>query len=105
MNPHDLDTIRADYRDKPDECFRELLSRWLKNDSKPTWPVLVSALKSPTVGFEMLSEQVKENLSMSTVGSNDERQSVKSKGNAHVLTSLIIISVRNGLVTTLRPLQ
>ena len=59
INPADLDAIRFQYRDNPDECFRELLSRWLRQgDPKPTWVVLANALESPTVGFGCLSKEL-----------------------------------------------
>ena len=62
MNPSDLEAIRMKYRDDPDECFRELLSKWLKQgDPKPTWASLAIALKSQTVKFEQLSKDVQKN--------------------------------------------
>ena len=72
--PSDLDVIRFEYHDNPSECFRELLSRWLRRgDPKPTWVVLAYALESPTVGFRTLSEEMKQK-NMSTV------ESIESKG-------------------------
>ena len=59
MNSTDLDAIKVKHRDDPDECFRELLSTWLKQRNT-TWDDLVKALKSPTVGFEELSETVQK---------------------------------------------
>ena len=56
INPCDLDVIRMKYRNDPDECFKDSLSMWLKRgDRKPTWGCIVSALKSPTVGYMHLS--------------------------------------------------
>ena len=95
MKPAVLDTIAVHNSHSPGECLRELLTRWLRQgDSKPTWAVLANVLESPTLGLGMLSKEMKHN-NMSTVGSNEEQQSVNS----------IISSVRNGLLTTLKPLQ
>ena len=61
INPTDLDVINMKFKDDPDTCLRESLSKWLKQgDSKPMWATLVSALKCPTVGFNQLSEQVQK---------------------------------------------
>ena len=57
MNSTDLDAIKMKLRDDADKCFRELLSTWLKQKNT-TWDDLDKALKSPTVGFEELSETV-----------------------------------------------
>ena len=59
FNPCDLDAIKINNRENTDECFRELLSTWLKRgDPKPTWASLANALKSQTVGFGYLTEEV-----------------------------------------------
>ena len=59
--PNDLAAIRMRHRDDPDECFKDSLSTWLnKGDPTPTWYALVNALRSPTVGFHQLSEQVQQ---------------------------------------------
>ena len=61
MNPNDLDAIKMKHKDDPGECFRELLSTWLKQaNPKPMWADLVTALKSPTVKYEQLSENVQK---------------------------------------------
>ena len=59
MKPTDLEAIGMKHKNDPGECFRELLSTWLKQ-ANPMWATLVEALKSPTVGFEQLSETVQE---------------------------------------------
>lgn len=66
----ELEAIRKKHNDDPDECFKELLSIWLKKlDPKPTWESLVSALKSKTVGYEQLSEEVRQKHLSSTSSS------------------------------------
>lgn len=60
MNYDDLTAIKKECREDPEECLKELLSRWLKRaDPKPTWKALVKALKSKTVGFGGLAQEVK----------------------------------------------
>ena len=59
MNPDDLDAIKMKHNNDPDQCLTDLLTTWLRNlDPKPTWESLASALKSKTVGYEQLSEDV-----------------------------------------------
>lgn len=50
----DLDAIGQQYFHNPANCFREVLSNWLrqKSDTERTWAKLTDALRSPTVGFE-----------------------------------------------------
>ena len=47
----DLEAIKEKYRGDPAECFKALLSMWLREDPKPTHATLASALNSPTVGY------------------------------------------------------
>lgn len=62
MNAGNLEAIKIKCRDDPDECFRELLSTWLKQVyPKPTWTALANALESRTVGNEQLAEVVRQN--------------------------------------------
>lgn len=57
MKESDLEAIRQEHRDNPSDCFRKLLSDWLKRVSpKPTWVAIISALKSDSVGNEQLAE-------------------------------------------------
>jgi hypothetical protein len=53
-----LDAIRRDNYDI-DSCFTEMLTMWLKRvNPPPTWSAMVEALRSPTVGYEHLTEHV-----------------------------------------------
>ena len=55
----DLDVIRANHDNMPEDCFREMLVHWLKRvDPPPTWSALVAALGSWNVGYEDLAEHV-----------------------------------------------
>ena len=55
MNKVDLDCIETKCRGIPDECFREMLSKWLLSGGA-TWNVVVGALKSRVVDFGQLAE-------------------------------------------------
>ena len=58
MDPGTLDVIKRD-SDSTDERFRAMLGTWLKMvEPKPTWGALAEALRSPTVGYEHLAEQM-----------------------------------------------
>ena len=56
--PDTLDVIQNDNRDISDRCFREMLKVWLKSETPPTWTELVKALRSPTVGYQELAEEL-----------------------------------------------
>ena len=59
ISPDDLEAIKIRSND-PEECFKEMLSIWLKRENpKPTWSTLVNALRSPMVGYEQLAETVR----------------------------------------------
>ena len=51
-----LETIRAQYRDNPQDCLREMLMVWLKMDPQPTWKALVDALRRRMVGEARLAD-------------------------------------------------
>ena len=52
-----LDSIRDQFSD-PKDCFREALKCWLKSTPKPTWRVLVDALRSHTVDEKQLADNL-----------------------------------------------
>lgn len=59
MKHSELEAIRVRFNNDPDECFKEMLSTWLKQvDRELTWTTLANALKSPTIGLDHLSEMV-----------------------------------------------
>ena len=58
-----LESIRKDYRESTDDCFREVIVAWLKSASSKvpkTWSTLADALKAPTVGFGELATQIEK---------------------------------------------
>ena len=68
-NPNDLDVIRMRHHDNPDECFKEVLTDWLRQDCpKPTWSAMAAALQPPSVGFGQLAETVGK---MQYIGTNE----------------------------------
>ena len=55
----DIDAVKRECRGDVGECLHKLLSMWLKKaDPKPTWKTLIIALKSKTVGFGSLAEEL-----------------------------------------------
>ena len=56
--PDTLDVIKNDNHDISDRCFCEMLKVWLKSETPPTWTELVKALRSPTVGYQELAEEL-----------------------------------------------
>ena len=62
--PDSLDAIQQDNAQKPDRCFRAMLTKWLRRDSpRPTWSALAEALRSPSVDHSKLAEQVLQSMS------------------------------------------
>ena len=61
LDPDELDSIDKTCRGNPGDCLMEALKIFLKKSQpKPTWKMIVDALKSPGVGFGMLAEQIQE---------------------------------------------
>ena len=50
-----LKGIESDHPKNSRDCLREMLSKWLKIDPRPTWHTLCAALHSETVGEEKLA--------------------------------------------------
>ena len=46
ISERDLDIIRHDYRDKIQDCRREMFKLWLQTDSDASYKKLVSALRA-----------------------------------------------------------
>ena len=57
----DIKCIHIRGREDPDECFRDMLSRWIET-GHATWAGLAKALKDKTVGYEQLAETVERAL-------------------------------------------
>ena len=56
----DLDTVKTG-NDKPQDCLREVLKRWLDNaELTPTWTTIIIALRSPAVGHHSLAEELEQ---------------------------------------------
>ena len=61
MKYHDLDCICTKHRENPDECFTEMLHKWISSNGA-TWAGVARALKHKTVGYEQLAETIELNL-------------------------------------------
>ena len=54
-----LDAIKDTGFHNPDNCFTAMLKEWLNNGKPPlSWSALAEALRSRTVGFRSLAEQL-----------------------------------------------
>ena len=72
INAPDLDAITKKCHGDPADCFKELLSMWLKRDCpKPTRTTLASALNSPTVGYEYLTKRIMPEYVSHSIHSNN----------------------------------
>ena len=57
LSAADLDSIRKEFHDNPEDCLKEMLKKFLvKGDPKPTWQLFVDALKN--IGHGALAEEV-----------------------------------------------
>lgn len=56
FQPTSLSVIKENNRDSVDKCFTTMLIEWLKTN--PSWSDLVAALKSPTVNFPLIADEV-----------------------------------------------
>lgn len=54
--PDTLDTIQSDKNDKSSLCLREMLKICL--DKKPTWKMLIDALRTPAVNDQSLADDL-----------------------------------------------
>ena len=54
-----LQAIEKTHHHVVDDCFTALLEHWLKRTSPPpTWSALINALKSPSIGYVDLANEV-----------------------------------------------
>lgn len=65
----DLKAIEDEYGKVPDKCFREMLSKCLKQARRPTWSDIANALKDKTVGFGHLATKVEQHTKKTTADS------------------------------------
>ena len=54
--------IKTEFHDNPADCYREGLSKWLKDGGR-NWEDLIEALSSPTVGHSDIAESIAVDLS------------------------------------------
>ena len=59
ISPGTLNTIKKNNNQDPDDCLTAMLEYWLNNGNpKPSWAAVAKALKSPTVGYAQLAEEL-----------------------------------------------
>ena len=54
----DLEVIRQTNRDNVDDCFRDMLEKWLRTSLRPTQSNLLTVLREKTIGFNQLAEEL-----------------------------------------------
>lgn len=81
MNKVDLDCIKTKCRGNPDDCFREMLSKWLLGRGA-TWNAVVSALNSRVVGFGQLAEELKASVCSEESAPSSSNSSVRTEESA-----------------------
>ena len=62
MKPSDLNAIRVQFMNNPEDCLLEMLSVWLKREdpSPPSWQRVVDALCSPAIDRQSAGERLKQ---------------------------------------------
>lgn len=59
ISPDTLDTIQSDNHHVSENCFMAVLKVWLRRvQPRPTWDELAEALRSPTVGYGHLADEM-----------------------------------------------
>ena len=59
ITPDTLEAIKKDNA-KTEDCFRDMLIKWLREHEQPTWSALAEALKSRSVGLSHLAQEILE---------------------------------------------
>lgn len=73
MSANDLEVIKEKHSNDPDQCLTQLLYCWLRiSIPTPTWTLVVSALRSPTVGYLQLAIEIEEQLGSGSLTSAGE---------------------------------
>jgi tripartite motif-containing protein 2/3/tripartite motif-containing protein 71 len=54
----DLEAIRQTNRDNVDDCFMDMLKKWLRTSRRPTQSKLITVLRERTIGFNQLAEEL-----------------------------------------------
>ena len=72
-----------------DDCFREMLSEWLKS-VEPSWEKLLAALRKPSVGFKQLAKKIAGKFNISNEsGDSDEGNSTSMSASANKTGKLV----------------
>ena len=60
ITPDSLDSIEVANSGKPDRCFRAMITKWLREQQRPTWSALAKAVRCPSVGLSHLAEEIQK---------------------------------------------
>jgi DNA-binding beta-propeller fold protein YncE len=58
LKPSDLKAIRNINRDNVDDCFRDMLEKWLETSLRSTRSNLITVLRENTIGFNQLAKEL-----------------------------------------------
>ena len=58
ITPDSLDSIETTNTRNSNDCFRAMLTKWLREHQQPTWSAIAEALRSPSVGLNHLAEEI-----------------------------------------------
>ena len=74
----DLDKIERESPHSIEICFRNCLRAWLRGSHQPrTWSPLIKALRSPTVGFAEIADEIEEKYGIKR-GNTEGKESIIS---------------------------
>lgn len=91
MSYEDLNVIRVQHCNNPDECLTDLLAQWLREaDPQTTWKSLVKALKSTTVDESRVAQEIESTNLVAMDASSNDTESVAAVGNTTTSLSLNI---------------
>lgn len=65
IDPSTLEVVKRSNLHVVDDCFSQMLLKWLRRgDCVPCWKALAEALRSPTVGVQVIEESTSKLLSL-----------------------------------------
>ena len=65
-----LKSIEERCRDKPEDCYRELLQKWIQSKGDANWMKLINALRNRAVEFKYLSDRLEKSKNIFTMYNN-----------------------------------
>ena len=58
LDPPTLAAIKSNFQGNVEDCFREVLLKWLEVAPCSSWKALVKALRSPAVDFPQVASRI-----------------------------------------------